>query len=68
MKQTYLTPAQLARRWDMSVRTLANWRSRRTGPSYIKLSDGRGGRVRYLLASVEQHEAQQAAKQTGIAA
>lgn len=41
----YLSPQELVARWDhrVSVRTLANWRSQSTGPTYVKI----GGRVAY---------------------
>lgn len=49
----FLTPPELARRWRVSVQTLANWRSRDAGPSFIKL----GRRVLYRLAEIEAIEA-----------
>jgi hypothetical protein len=52
MAQTaeYLSPAQLALRWDGAVTTgtLANWRSKGLGPAYSKF----GSRVRYPVAKV----------------
>lgn len=46
----YLTPAELAKRWGGAVTTgtLANWRSKGSGPSFAKF----GSRVRYPLAKV----------------
>lgn len=38
-----LTPKQMAARVGLSVKTLANMRSAKTGPRYVK----QGGRVRY---------------------
>lgn len=41
----FLTPAEVSARWNgaVSVGTLANWRSHKTGPAYQKF----GTRVRY---------------------
>lgn len=50
---TYLSTHALARRWEISVGTLANWRVRAEGPPYIKV----GAMVRYALADVEAFEA-----------
>jgi hypothetical protein len=47
---TFLTPHQLCRRWANAVtpKTLANWRSKRDGPTYYRLK----GRVLYRLDDV----------------
>lgn len=50
---TYLTTETLAERWEVSPGTLANWRTRGTGPTYCKI----GNSVRYALTDVEQYEA-----------
>jgi hypothetical protein len=49
-----LTPQALAERWQgqISLVTLATWRSRKLGPRYIKI----GGRVLYPLDGVEEWE------------
>ena len=49
-----LTPQALADRWQgqISLVTLATWRSRKLGPRYIKI----GGRVLYPLDGVEELE------------
>ena len=47
-----LTEQQLATRWQMSVRTLQNWRWQGRGPRYLKI----GARVLYPLEEVEAHE------------
>lgn len=52
MTDLFLTPAELARRWRVSVQTLANWRSRQSGPPYVKL----GRRVLYRFSDVETIE------------
>jgi len=48
----HLTPVQLAKRWDMSEGTLANWRIVNKGPKFIK----RFGRVWYPLERVTAFE------------
>lgn len=50
---THLTPEQLAERLSLSTETLANWRLKGGGPSYIKISRQT---VRYPLAQVEAWE------------
>jgi hypothetical protein len=42
-----LTPAQVGQLVNVAEKTLANWRARKQGPPYTKLTEGRGGRVRY---------------------
>lgn len=53
----YLTPSELSKRWAGAVTpgTLAAWRSRRQGPSFVKF----GGRILYRLDDVECFEASQ---------
>jgi hypothetical protein len=50
-----LTPEQLVERWQgaVSLATLATWRSRGGGPSFIKV----GRQPLYPLADVEAYEA-----------
>lgn len=48
-----LTPAETSRITKLSVSTLKDKRWRGTGPEYIKLSPGRGGRIRYRRRDVE---------------
>ncbi|MDO3620230.1 helix-turn-helix domain-containing protein [Ralstonia pseudosolanacearum] len=50
----YLTPQQLAARYNnrISVRTLANWRSAGTGPTFSRI----GGRILYRLDSLVEWE------------
>ena len=52
----HLNQVQLARRWNISPRTLERWRWLRTGPSYVKI----GGHVVYRLNDIEAFEAAQA--------
>jgi hypothetical protein len=46
---------ELARRWNISPRTLERWRWLNQGPRYLKL----GGRVAYRLEDVEAFEVEQ---------
>ncbi|MFJ8191107.1 helix-turn-helix domain-containing protein [Streptomyces sp. NPDC096094] len=48
-----LTPAEAGELMGVSPQTLANWRWLGIGPAYIKLTPGRGGRIRYTRAAVE---------------
>lgn len=48
-----LTPSELASRWELSPKTLANWRSLGSGPRWIKI----GRAIRYPLADVQRVEA-----------
>jgi hypothetical protein len=57
-KNIWITPEQLAERLQIALGTLANWRTRRQGPKYIRLS-GKRGSVRYRLDDVERWEQQQ---------
>ncbi|MFF7754377.1 helix-turn-helix transcriptional regulator [Streptomyces sp. NPDC007971] len=49
-----LTPIETARITKLSVSTLKDKRWKGTGPRFIKLSPGRGGRIRYRRRDVEQ--------------
>ena len=46
------TETELARRWNVSIKTLQRWRSEGRGPRYLKLSK----RVSYPLESVIEFE------------
>lgn len=50
---THINQCQLAKRWNMSPRTLERWRWLGQGPVFLKL----GGRVVYRLQDVEDYEA-----------
>lgn len=54
MDNKYLTPKQLCTRWENAVciGTLANWRNKNKGPSYIKI----GKKILYLKKAVEAYE------------
>lgn len=55
-----LTEQELAERWNMSPRSLQQWRLRGQGPRYLKL----GTAVRYPLEWVEEFEAENARSHT----
>lgn len=54
MTVRHLNQVELARRWNISARTLERWRWLGEGPVYLKL----GGRVAYRLEDVEKFEAE----------
>lgn len=63
MSDTFLTTAQLAERWQMDERTLANWRQQEgRGPVYVKLGRGNSAAVRYRLQDVIAYENKQRRK------
>jgi len=49
-----LTENQLAERWNLSIKTLQDWRRKGTGVSYLKL----GKAIRYPHEIVERFEAE----------
>jgi Helix-turn-helix domain len=51
-----LTPTEVAARWRISVKTLANWRTQKKGPHYIKLGGNRNQRVFYTMDAVLGYE------------
>lgn len=48
----HLTKSELARRWQLSERTLDRWREAGTGPAWMQLN----GRIRYRLEDVDAFE------------
>lgn len=53
----WLTPEDLGRSWQLSPGTLANWRTNKKGPPFVRF----GGLVRYRRDAVEEwHKAQPA--------
>jgi Helix-turn-helix domain len=56
---TYLTPEQVAERYQLSPDTLKEWRYKRVGPKFVHL----GKRVRYPLPALEAWEAEQQREQ-----
>ncbi|MFC6090731.1 helix-turn-helix transcriptional regulator [Saccharothrix lopnurensis] len=59
-----LTPRETAEVTKLSVSTLKDRRWKGTGPAFIKLSPGRGGRIRYRRSDVV---AWLAAQRVGVA-
>jgi hypothetical protein len=55
MTTKHLHQVELARRWQISPRTLERWRWLHSGPQYLKI----GGRVVYRLEDIESFEAAQ---------
>lgn len=50
--QKLISPDDLGMRWDLSPRTLANWRADGEGPKYTKI----GKRIFYLENDVKRYE------------
>jgi hypothetical protein len=50
--ETLMTPQELASRWSLSQKTLANHRCNGTGVPYVKI----GVAVRYRISDVLDHE------------
>jgi len=48
-----LKPPQVSEMTSLTERTLSDRRWKGTGPAFIKLSPGRGGRIRYRRRDVE---------------
>jgi hypothetical protein len=57
----HLHQVDLARRWNLSPRTLERWRGHGIGPCYLKI----GGRVVYRLEDIVAFEAAQRRQATG---
>jgi len=53
-KPFHLTPAELCKRWGdrLSEGTLANWRSKKKGPVWMKIE----GTILYPLDKIEEYE------------
>jgi predicted DNA-binding transcriptional regulator AlpA len=51
----WLTPEDLARMWQVSPGTIANWRTNKKGPEFIRI----GGLVRYSPEAVQAWLAKQ---------
>jgi hypothetical protein len=54
---TFLTPDQVAERYQVSLDTLKEWRYRRRGPEFLRI----GKRVRYREADLLRWEREQEA-------
>ena len=61
MENAILTPEILAKRWSISLSTVARWRSEGMGPAFLKLR----GHVRYRLEDIESFERQTLQSATG---
>jgi len=46
----YLTPKDVSERFNVSTKTLANWRSQGKGPAYFKL----GNKIKYSIEKVKK--------------
>ncbi len=55
MDAKHFNQIHLARRWNISPRTLERWRWLKQGPDYLKI----GGRIVYRLEDIEAYEAAQ---------
>lgn len=51
-----LTPVDVSARWRISVKTLANWRTQKKGPKYVKLGGQRNQRVFYRVEDILDYE------------
>ena len=60
----HLNQVHLARRWNLSPRTLERWRWLNQGPRYLKI----GGRVVYRLEDVEAFESEVAHQPEAVGA
>jgi predicted DNA-binding transcriptional regulator AlpA len=54
----WLTPDDLARMWQVSAGTIANWRTNKKGPEFVRI----GGLVRYSPEAVQTWIAKQPTK------
>ncbi|MFG2299424.1 helix-turn-helix transcriptional regulator [Actinacidiphila glaucinigra] len=53
MADTLLTPRDVQTEYGFKPATLAQWRWMGTGPDYIKISPGKGGRIKYKRSAIE---------------
>jgi predicted site-specific integrase-resolvase len=60
MADQFLNQVHLARRWNISPRTLERWRWTGEGPAFLKI----GGRVVYRLEDVETFERERRCEST----
>ena len=61
MQLKHLNQKELARRWNISHRTLERWRWAAEGPQFMKL----GGRVVYRMEDIVAFEQDQLRQSTG---
>lgn len=62
--ETYLTPAELAKRWHMKASTLSDWRRLKRGPSYFQ-PGGKYGDVLYSMNIIKEYEKRNTFTHTG---
>jgi predicted site-specific integrase-resolvase len=60
MKTPFLTPNDLANRWNLTQNTLMHWRWSGRGPLFLKI----GGRVLYRIEDIEQFEREKVRQNT----
>lgn len=53
MADELLSPRQVDAEYGIPYLTLQGWRWRGIGPAYIKMSSGRGGRIKYRRSVIE---------------
>jgi len=63
-----LSPKQVHADYGFSPQTLANWRWTGMGPDYIKVTPGRGGRIKYKRSQFEAWLDAQTVRNGGAAA
>lgn len=63
LNNIYLTADELATRWHMAPKTLANWRTQGCGPKFVKT----GRRVLYSMSVIEYWEKNRTVANTGEA-
>lgn len=59
------SPKDLADRWQITVETLSNWRVKGSGPSYMKLGQGKQSKVMYREEDVVAWETQNMKRTSG---
>jgi hypothetical protein len=53
---TSISAPQLAKRWNISVKTLSSWRTYGGGPKFFYANEANKSSVRYPLKEIEAHE------------
>lgn len=57
-QKKFLTSSELAERWQVTESLLCVWRLREKGPAFIKIGQGKKGRVLYRIEAIESWENQ----------
>jgi hypothetical protein len=55
-KSQLITPKELAKRWKVHEGTIRNWRWQGRGPDYIRVGEGKRGKIVYKLSVVKSFE------------